>query len=309
MGTEEAFERILASRERISVDDAHVVLILQTTFEHSLQRCSHENVGISRLADLASGNSHRAGQVDASGQEQAAEEDDSRGIDRPDYFALVDRVDVVHLHTNVACGASSVEDGHFHVLSLMQGFVHLQQPDTKIGLRHLRQSRQSSLERSLIALQLVFELTSQRHVAQRRHKDGLRLCCGICSHSIGKLIDVAKQTSLEQCLFHLVARERTDVLLAKFCILLLCIGFHLHTEHLASVATYHRRHLATHGRSKAHVGAVLVDKQGVASLDIVAFSHHHFRNKSSKVLGLQGIFLTHPDVYLLFHGSTLQLDV
>ena len=75
-----------------------------------------------RLIDLAAAECHGAAQVYLAGIEKTADEKhDGRIAYRPYYLALVHRVEVVHLHTYVACGTLANEGIDRHVLHVLEG--------------------------------------------------------------------------------------------------------------------------------------------------------------------------------------------
>ena len=135
---------------------------------------------------------------------------------------------MIHLHTHVTSRTRTIEDVHFHILCLSQRSSCLLTADTQIGLGHLRQRCQSSLEIILVTLQLELEVGCQRFVAKGTDEDGFRLGFGVGGNSIRQLVDITEETSLEECLLDSLAIELSHILLAIINILLFLISLHLH---------------------------------------------------------------------------------
>ena len=109
----------------------------------------------------------------------------------------------------------------------------------QIGLGNLRESRQTSLEISLLTLYFEIKVASQRLISQGRDKNRLRLRARIRRNSIRQLVDVAEETGFQQRVNHLLACQAADVFLAEVHELLLRVGIHLDAEHFSAFATHH----------------------------------------------------------------------
>ena len=309
MGSEEAFERVATARERIAVDDAHVLALVDLAVENCLERRAHKCIDIGRLANFASSHGHRARQVHAPREQQPAEENHCRGLNNPHHFALIHGVEVVHLHAYVACRTGTVEDVHFHVFRVQQRTGRLLRAHAEIGFRHLRQSCQTRLPGRFVVLQFKLEVAGQRLVAQGRHENCFRLVGRIGHHGVGQLVDVAEKPRFQQRGFHVFALERSHVFLAELSKFLLAVGLHFHAEHFSPLAANHRCHLATHGRGEAHFGAILVDEKCIAGLDFIAFAHDQLRRNAREIVGNEGIFLAPADTGFPLRSLARKLNV
>ena len=114
-------------------------------------------------------------EVHAAAIEESAEEYHRRRVYGPYHFALVHGVDVVDLHSHVACRALALEGHHLHIGSADVLLV----ADTEIGLRHLAERRESCLEIFLLSLKFEFEIACQRHIPESGNENSFRLCLRI----------------------------------------------------------------------------------------------------------------------------------
>ena len=287
--------------ERIAVEDAHMAPVGDVAGQNLLQRRADERIHITGLLHSAAGHGDTAHEVHPPGVEQAAEEDDGRGIDRPHHLALVDRRDVVDLHADIACRTRTVEDIHLHILRPGQGFRRLPRTDAEADPGDPGQCRQSRLEVVLLPFQLILEVALQGLVTKRRHEDGLRRRVGTRGDGIRQLGDIPEQPRLQQCVLDLVCRQARHVLHAEVSILLLRIGSHLHTQHLTPFSALDRRDGAAHGGGEAHLRAALVHEQRIAGTDVVAFTDGHPGGHAHEVVGHERI------LHGCLHGQQLFL--
>ena len=309
MSSEIAVHRVAAARQRISVDDADVLALVDLAVENRLERRSDECIDISRRFHFTTGNGDGARQIDTSFVEQPTEENHCRRLDHPNDFALVHGVEVVHLHTHIACRTRTVEHIDFDIFRIQQRVGGLLCPHTEIGLRHLRQRRQTRLPVVFLTCQFKLEVAGQRLVAQRRDENRLWRVRRIRHHSVGQLVDVAEQSGLQQRVLHVLARKRSHVFRAERRKLLLLVDLHLHAKHLSTLTALHCRHHPTHGRSKLHLGAVFIDKKRLASLDTVVFAHDKLRRDAREVVGNERKLAALPDAQLPLLGLAFQLNV
>ena len=309
MSTEIAVHRVAAARQRISIDDADVLAIVNLTVENRFERRSDECIDIGRRFHLAACNGDRARQIDSTLVEQPTEENHRRRLDHPHDFALVHGVEMVHLNAHVACRTRTVENRNFHVLRIQQCVGGLLRTHAEIGFRHLRQRRQTRLPVVFLTCQFKLEVAGQRLVAQSRDENRLRRVGRVRHHRVGQLVDVTEQSGLQQHILHVLARQRVHILLAELRKILLLVGLHLHAKHLATLAALHRRHHTAHRRSKLHLRAVLIDEQRLSSLDAVVLAHHHLRRDAREVIRHERKLRTLPDAQLPLLGLASQLNV
>ena len=309
MSTEIAVHRVAAARQRISVDDADVLALVNLAVENHLERRSDECIDVGRCFHFAASNGDGARQIDTTFVEQPTEENHCRRLDYPNDFALVHGGEVVHLHTHIACRTRTVENRNLHVFRLEQRVLALPFAHVQIDLRHLRQRRQTRLPVVFLTCQFKLEVAGQRLVAQCRDENRLRRVRRIRHHSVGQLVDVAEQSGLQQRILHVLARKRSHVFRAERRKLLLLVGLHLHAKHLSTLTALHCRHHPTHGRSKLHLGAVFIDKKRLASLDTVVFAHDKFRRDAREVVGNERKLAALPDAQLPLLGLAFQLNV
>ena len=216
---------------------------------------------------------------------------------------------MVHLHTDVAGRTGTVEDRHLSVLRTKQRLGGLLSAHAKMHARDARQSRDTSLEVLLLALQLQLEVALQRLVAEGGDKDGLRHRVGSGGDGIGKLVDVAEETSLKQGLDNGSSIELRGILHTKFGILLLGVGLHRDAEHLAAITTHNSRHSSADWGRKAHLRETLVDKQCVARTDMVALLDGHLRRHTNEIVGHERVLCRRLQAGNGLCGTSFQTDV
>ena len=216
---------------------------------------------------------------------------------------------MVHLHAYVTCWTRSVKRSHYYILSLSERLRRLTCADAEIGLGNLRQGGESGLPLLLLSLKLILEVGCQRLVPQCRHEDALRTFCRGGYHGIRQLVDVSKQSCLQKSVYHFVSTKTIYIFLAEIGCLLLSVGFHHNAQHLASLTTHHGSHRTANGRCKLHFWAILVDKQSVASLDIVAFLHYDLRCYTYKVGGSKTVLAVRLQLYLFLLSRASKLYV
>ena len=98
----------------------------------------------------------------------------------------------------ITCRARTVEYIEFYVLSLAERIAVLVNANTEISFRNLAQGCQTRLESLFVAFEFYLKVGCERHVAEGRNENCLRLGVGSCGHSIRQLVDVSEETSLKQ---------------------------------------------------------------------------------------------------------------
>ena len=262
----------------------------QSVFQNHRERRSYQRIDVHRRCHSTAPEGDCAQKINLTCIEQPSEENHKGGVDRPNHFALIHRRDVVYLHAYIPCGAWTIENRHFHVLCVHQRIGLLVLPYSQIGGCHLREGSQSRLEIAFVALQLVFKVVGKRHVAQCGNKDGLRLCLRIGRHGVRQLVYIAKQTSLQQGVLHIVSRERRHIATAEVVILLHLVGLQPDAEYLSSFASFNGLNRSAHGRCEPHLRKVLIYKQGITHVYTVSFVHNEFRNNAFEGVGTHHIF-------------------
>ena len=263
---------------------------------------------------LAAAKCHRAAQIHTARIEQTANEEHHRGVaDGPYHLALVHRVNVVNLHTDVAGRTGTVEHGQLYDvfnLHLLQTGVEIRlYANAQMRLCHFRQCLQTCHEVLFLTLHLVAEVTCQRFVSQSRDEDGLGHCLRTGRDGVRQLVDIAKDARIEQCLNHIITTHLCHVTLTIVYVALLLVGFHLYAEHLPALTTLDGSHTATHRRGKLHLRISLVDKQRLSGFDMVTLMDNDLRRNTLEIVGHQRIASIGLQLELRFLSLALESDV
>ena len=225
----------------------------QAILQNVRQLRSHQHIGVCRFLHLTACYGDDSVKIHLTGQHQTTDEDNCRWIYSPNHFATVDRIEVIDLHAYISGRARTVEHGCLYILSLRECCGLLCGTNTQRDGCHLRQCSKTCLESSFIALKLHFKVSSQRHVTQGRNEDWLRRRSGGSNNSVGQLIDISKQSGLQQQWFHCIPVQRCYIVFAIIMKALLMVSLHFHIEHFTPFTTKYLLHSATHWRSTTHL--------------------------------------------------------
>ena len=246
MGAEPSFCRSLKAGHDVAVDDA-CTFSIDLALQQGSQLLADLYLVVLRSLHLAACKGNGAGEIDLAGLHQAAQEDDFLCPHRPYHFALVDGIDVIDLHTDVACRGGSVEDVHFAVLSLGQSLSCLLCAHAEIDFCHLCQSGKTCLELSLLALEDVLEVLGEGHAVEGAHEDSFGLVFRICHNVVGTLAQESEQTALEH--------EGLDVALrVELASFLFSVSLDTDAQQLAAVASLHHADCSADRANELHFG-------------------------------------------------------
>ena len=91
--------------------------------------------------------------------------------------------------------------------------------------------------------------------------------------------------------------------------LLLGIGCNDNAHHLTTCTTVNSSHNARYRTYELHFRMLLVNKQSLPGLDMLALSHHHLGSNAYEVIGYECVLLRCLHGYQLLIGSALELNV
>ena len=112
--TQESIGCCRMSRQHVSINDTnHTVSQDNTAFQQRGQLCTHFHTDVRRSRYLRTGQDNRTGQVHMSGPQGTSDENHIFRSQRPHLFAFVDRVHMVNLYTDIACGVNAGVDTAF----------------------------------------------------------------------------------------------------------------------------------------------------------------------------------------------------
>ena len=209
---------------------------------------------------------------------------------------------MIDLNAHIACRSGTVEDVHLAVLSLGQSLSGLLCAHAKINLSNLCQSGKTSLKLSLLTLENILEVLTQRHTVERAHKDSLRSVVRICHHIVGTLTQECKQTALQH--------EGLDVALCvELACFLLLVSLHTDAQQFATVAAFHHADCSADRAHELHFGMQLVNKQGIPSLHGITLLDHHFGFHAMEVIGHECILARTLHGRCFLRGFALEIDV
>ena len=301
MSTKETFGRCLETRHHVTADDASTFSINRAVEERG-QLLADLHLVVLRRLHLATSKRDGAGEIDCASLQETTQEDNFLGSECPNHFALVDGVDVIDLNAHITCRSGTVEDVHLAVLSLGQSLSGLLCTHAKINLCELCQSGKTSLELSLLTLEDVLEVLTQRHAVERAHKDSLRSVLGICHHIVGTLTQEGKQTALQH--------EGLDVALCvELACFLLLVSLHTDAQQFATVAAFHHADCSADRAHELHFGMQLVNEQGIPSLHGITLLDHHFGFHTIEVIGNECILARTTYGRGFLRGFAFEIDV
>ena len=216
----------------IAVDDANITFS-HLTSQESGQLLANLHLVVLGSIDLATSQCNGAGEVHLAGLHQAAKHDNLLSTQCPYNLALVDGVDVVDLHANVAGRSRTFEHIDFAISSTQESLGALLLADTKTHGGNLGQGGQTCLELCLLALEDILEVLSQGHAVESTHVDCLGSLVGISHSVVGTLTDHTEDTALhKQSLYIAVGLEGLA--------LKLHVALYADTQQLATIATFHQ---------------------------------------------------------------------
>ena len=220
-------------------------------------------------------------QVYAPRLQQTTDEEYGGRLNSPYHLAFVDRVDVIDLHADIAGRTRPIEHVGLNIpIAFGEGRTLAA---AQMGGGDTGEGGQSQLESLLFALHLQFEVARQGFVAEGGNEDGLRQYGGVGGNGIGQLVDITEEAGLKQRLDNGLAVHLRRVFRAKVHGLLLRVCLHSDAAHLPALAAHHFAYCATDGRSELHFGILLVDKQGLPGLDMVALMNDNLGNDTLEI--------------------------
>ena len=178
-----------------------------------------------------------------------------------------------------------------------------------MSLGNLRECLEACHEVLLLPLHLELEVSSQGLVAQGGNKNRLRHHRRISRYSIRQLIDVAEDSRLQQSIDNLLARKGTRITLAEVHKLLLRVSIHPDAEHFTTLTTHHLADSTADGRGELNLGILLVDKQCIPGLDLVAFVNDHLRSDPFEIIGHKCKLAVRLQLDLRLLSTSLKVDV
>jgi len=308
MSAHKALERALVAGQHVAIHDAQVLALGQAAFQHACNLSTHLHTGVCRSLHLRTDHGDDAGQIHLALVEQTTDEDNLLGTQCPHHFTLVHGSRVVDLYTHVSCGMRSVEHRHGHTLGLLQGSTCLLGAHAQISGSHLGQRVKTRLEVSLLTIQHILELGSQRLRVECRHEDGTGSHLGRGNHVVRTLLEESEQTCLQQSLLHLCATERRHTLLAKFHHFV-TLSSNAHAEHLAACTALNQRHLTADRRNEFYFRVILVDEQGFTRFDHLLLLDNHLGSHTREVIRTECIPCRRLHIQHLPRWFALQIDV
>ena len=132
------------------------------------------------------------------------------------------------------------------------------------------------MERLFIPLQFHIEVSSERHVAESTHKDGLWQGIGSGRDSIRQLVDKPQQSPFEKRLYHRLSLQGNRVFDTEIAELLFVVRFHLDTQQFPSLTSYDRSDGSADRRRESYFREFFVDKQSIPGLDMITLFDNHF---------------------------------
>ena len=171
-----AFGFHTTSRQHITADDSDLFRLRPKLFlaHDAIDRQPRNHTEIAWLSRFRSGQCNNLTHVDPSGPEESADHGHMLHVDRPHHISLIDRIDMVNLHPDVACRMRTLEQPDFSIFHLIQhtgGSVFQTQIDLSVG--QLTEQRKTGLQ----ILGLVFEhevhVRSQRRRIETRNENRL----------------------------------------------------------------------------------------------------------------------------------------
>ena len=170
--------------EWITIENTNMATFSHVVSKDVFQWRTNEYVYITCLLYHATCNGNTPREVYLTHIEQTTKEDDSCWVNSPYYFALINRIDVIYLYSNVTCWTRTVKHRYLNILCLGQCSSRLLSTNTQINFCNLGESSQTRLEVFLLTIQLKLEVALQRFITKCRHKDCLWFCVWTCSNSI-----------------------------------------------------------------------------------------------------------------------------
>ena len=117
VSTQEPILRGGYARQHITIDDANALAGIVAVRKQRREFLAYKHVNVSRIRYLTTTEGNTTSQVYLTRVEQTSnEQHHSRIADGPNHFALVYRIDVVHLHANVTCRALAIENVDLYIL-------------------------------------------------------------------------------------------------------------------------------------------------------------------------------------------------
>ena len=301
MSTEETFGRGLETRHHVAADDASTLSINRAVEERG-QLLADLHLVVLGCLHFATSKRNGASKIDCASLQETTQEDNLLSSKSPNHLALVDGADVIDLNAHITCRSWTVEDVHFAVLSLGQSLSGLLCAHAKINPCQLCQSGKTSLELSLLTLEDVLEVLTQRHAVERAHKDSLRSVLRICHHIVGTLAQESEQTALQH--------ERLQVTLSvELACFLLLVSLHADAQQFATVAALHQAYCSADRAHELHFGMQLVNEQGIPSLHGITLLDHHLGFHASEVIGDERILARTTYGRGFLRGFAFEIDV
>ena len=204
----------------------------------------------------------------------------------------------------------AAEGRDVHVLCFRQRLGCLARADAQERRSQLGKGAQARLPIGFVPLQHQLKVGSQRGRVEGAYKHRLGRRFGVGHDVVGALTHEGKQAALQQSRFHLLRAQAVHALCAVRHRLVFAVGRDDDAHHLPALAAVHRCYHAGDRTHKFQRGMPLVNKQGIARLDLIACGNHHLRRDAREVVWHERIArcLRQHDAFRR-RGSPLQLDV
>lgn len=241
---------------------------------------------------------------------QTADDGQILDIDRPDDVALVDRIDVVDLHADVAHGVLAGERVQLDALQLGHAALGLgAHREVHLARREPAHQLDAGLQVPLLVAEDEVVVRSERRGVEGGDEDGLRRVVRVGDDAVGSLHDHRPEARTQQQFDDLLARSLLQVGLLELLVALNGVGGHRHGEHLALLSAVDGGHLAADGRREEDALVVLVEEQRRSGLHLISHLNQQLGRHTLEIEGREGILRRQRRFGQRLLGLARQIDV